>query len=114
MLTLDEIHQKIESCNERMEELVTEITAAAGDAAFTETTFKVRFAQERLKARSTATSKITTDVAEDTATVATEGERRGYLIGANNLTVLREALRANQSIMDGLRTQAASYRAAGG
>lgn len=117
MLSLDEIHERIEAVNERMEGLVSEITAAAGDAAVTESTFKVRFAQERLRVRDQASqngTKITVDECEDRATVATQKERQGFLFGSNNLMVLREALRACQSQSDGLRTMAASTRAAGG
>lgn len=115
MLTLQSIHERIEQCVERMEGLLDEITIAAKDAAVTESTFKAQFAKERLLARAEAAGrKITTDEAEDRATVATEEARLGYLLATNNLTVLREALRAIQSQMDGLRTQAASFRAAGG
>ena len=114
MLSLQAIHERIESCTNRMESLVDDATKAAGDAAIAEASFKSRFAQERLKARANATGKMTTDEAEDRATVATENERLAYLLTANNLTVLREALRAAQSELDGLRTQAASYRQAGG
>lgn len=113
MLTLREIQEKIEACDSRLEELVDEITEAAGDAAVCETTFKTRFAQERLKVRAGG-QKMTVDQVEDHATVATEDDRRSYLLATNNLTVLREALRATQARMDGLRTMAASFRGAGG
>lgn len=117
MLTLDQIHEAIEACSERMEGLLTEVTATANDAALAESGFKASFAKERLKARADAQAenrKITTDEAEDRATVATQEGRYGYLFATNNLTVLREALRACQSQMDGLRTMAASHRVAGG
>jgi len=115
MLTVSAIHEAIEACVARMDGLLEEVTAAAGDAAVAEATFKAQFAKERLGARAEAWDrKITTDEAEDRATVATEDERRGYLLATNNLTVLREALRACQSQMDGLRTMAASHRQAGG
>lgn len=115
MLTLQDIHSRIERCIDRMESLVDEVTIAASDAATAEATFKAEFAKARLKARAEADGrKITTDEAEDHATVKTEGQRLSYLLTTNNLTVLREALRAIQSEMDGLRTQAASFRQAGG
>jgi hypothetical protein len=115
VLTVSEVHQRIEACVGRMDGLLEEVTTAAGDAAVAESTFKAEFAKARLKARAEAAGrKITTDEAEDVATVATEDERRGYLFATNNLTVLREALRACQSQMDGLRTMAASHRQAGG
>lgn len=105
--------EQIEELDARLEELVEEITKAAVDAAVCEATFKAEFAKERLKARAGGI-KLTVDVAEDIATVATEDERRAYLLAANNLTVLREALRATTSRMDGARTMAASFRGAGG
>lgn len=117
MLSLTEIHERIEACEKRMDELVDDVTATASDAALAESAFKASFAQERLKARADAQAenrKITTDEAEDRATVATQQARYGYLFASNNLTVLREALRACQSQMDGLRTMAASHRQAGG
>jgi hypothetical protein len=103
-----------------MDGLVDEVTKAADDAALAESAFKAAFAKERLKARADAAQEtdrkkpITTDEVEDRATVATQEGRYGYLFATNNLTVLREALRACQSQMDGLRTMAASHRQAGG
>lgn len=115
MLNLSQIHERIEACDARMQYLVEEVVVAAGDAAVTEASFKASFARERLRARSEARDrKITTDEAEDRATVATADLRSGYLLASNNLTVLREALRACQSQMDGLRSIAASHRAGGG
>lgn len=119
MLSLTAIHEGIEACSSRMESLVDEVTKAADDAALAESAFKAAFAKARLKARADALEEdrkkpITTDEVEDRATVATQEGRYGYLFATNNLTVLREALRASQSQMDGLRTMAASHRQAGG
>lgn len=115
MITLQAIHEAIEHVSGQLEELVEEVTKAGDDAAITEATFKGEFARARLNARVTAGDrKITVDEVEDRATVATQPERMAYLLGANNLTVLREALRARQSRLDALRTLAASFRGAGG
>lgn len=117
MLSPREIHERIEACSDRMEGLLTEITATANDAALAESGFKAAFAKKRLEARAEAQKDesrkkpITTDEVEDIATVATQEGRYGYLFSTNNLTVLREALRTCQSQMDGLRTMAASHRA---
>lgn len=114
MLSPAEIHERIEACSDRMDGLVDEATKTADDAALAESTFKAEFAKARLTARADAQAesrKITTDEAEDRATVATQNARYGYLFASNNLTVLREALRACQSQLDGLRTMAASHRA---
>lgn len=115
MKTFEEVHAGIDEVDRLMGELVDEITGAGTDAAITEATFKVEFAKARLRARAEAAGRrITTDEAEDIATVATENQRQGYLIAANNLQVLREVNRTLQSRMDGLRTQATSFRQAGG
>lgn len=115
MLTFAEVQESISEVSERMDELVDEIRVAGQDAAITEATFKSQFAKARLHARAEAKDrKITTDEAEDKATVATEDARLGYLLGANNLMVLREVLRTKQAQLDGLRTLAASHRTAGG
>ena len=53
---------------------------------------------------------VAIDTVDDMATVATEDERYAHLIAVNNLSTLREALRASQSHIDALRTLAASHR----
>ena len=50
------------------------------------------------------------DAVDDSATVNTEDERYAHLLAANNLSTLREALRAAQAHIDALRTLAASHR----
>jgi hypothetical protein len=54
--------------------------------------------------------KINLDTADDLATVSTEQERYDHLLASNNLTTLREAIRASQAHIDALRTLAASHR----
>lgn len=115
MLTLADLSAAIEETCAQLEELVAQITEAGDRAAHTEAAFKTAFAKARLLARSDAERegrKITTDEAEDRATAYTD--RLPYLLAANNLTVLREALRARQSRLDALRTLCASHRSAGG
>ena len=113
MLSPYQIAEAIEAETERMEGLVDDLRQAGVDAARTEADFKVAYAQERVKVRSEALrsgSRITADMADDAATVATEDLRYAYLLAENNLSTLREAIRASQAHIDGLRTQAASHR----
>lgn len=112
-----EIAQRIDTTLARIDELVPEIRAAAMEAAVNETAFKMAFAQERLKARADFAErgvKFTTDAVEDVATVATASLRQTAMYATNNLMVLREVLRAEESKLDGLRTISASVRVAGG
>ena len=113
MLNQAQIAVAIEAEVERMESLVDEIRAAAVATAKAEADFKVRFSRERLLARHDAFSrgeKSTVDAVDDIATVNTEDERYAHLLAANNLSTLREALRAAQAHIDALRTLAASHR----
>lgn len=111
------IAQKIDEVMNRIDDLTDEIANTARVAADAEVEFKIEFAKERLKARYKANGegrKITTDEVEDHATCATQSKRYAFLLAQNSLTVLREALRAEQAKLDGLRTQSASVRLAGG
>ena len=109
------VHRRIEELDERLDNLVDQITSAALVAAETEALFKSKFAQERLTVRiKHSGEKITVDQVEDYATIATSEERSAHLIAASTLTSLREALRACIAQMDGARSEAASYRGAGG
>lgn len=111
------ITQLIEECENRLDDLVAEARAAALAAARAEADFKVAFAQTRLRTRAekqAAGEKYTQDSIEDEATVQTAHLRQEALFAAHNLTVVREALRAEESKMDGRRTRSASVRIAGG
>lgn len=114
MRSLQDIHASIEAIEQELIDLVATATEAATDAAVTEATFKTQFAKARLLARANATGKITVDEVTDRATVECSESRLGYLVANGRLTTVREALRAAQSRLDGLRTEAASYRGAGG
>lgn len=115
MLSLSAIHAAIETLSDQLEDLVSEIAQAGDEAAKAEADFKTEFAKARLWARANAGDrKITVDEVEDRATTKTTDERTKYLVSANTLLVLREALRARQAQLDGYRTLAASYRGAGG
>lgn len=114
MLSAVLIHNEIERCLARLDELTEEIRSAAVDAARSDTAFKVAFSRSRLTARATATGKVTIDYVEDVATTETAELRLASSIATNNLTTLRDVLRSTQAQLDGLRTLSTSYRAAGG
>ena len=102
---------------DRIDKLVDEIREAANAAADDEAAFKREFAKARISARAEYVArgeKFTTDTVEDLATDATADLRHAHLLSANNLTVLREVLRAEEAKLDGLRTMSASVRVAGG
>jgi len=112
MLSPLQIHQEIEKEVDRLEDLVAEIRLAGVNAGESESNFKSAFAKHRLTARAEATGKITADHVEDIATVATQDLRLKALVATNQLTVLREALRASEARLDALRTLATSHRLA--
>jgi len=117
MLTYDQVQQAIEDVSERLEVLVTDILREARAAAEAETAYKTEFAKARISFRAKCASdhvKTNMDEVSDHATVATEHLFLPHLLATNNLTTLREALRANQSRLDALRTLSASFRSAGG
>jgi len=116
MLSPNQIAEAIEAETARMESLVEDIRQAGFDEARAEADFKVAYARERVTFRSDALrsgTRITADMADDAATVATEDLRYAYLLAENNLSTLREAIRASQAHLDGLRTQAVSHRNVG-
>lgn len=114
MPTLDQIHDGIAKQVRRIEELVEEIATAGDQAARAEADYRVIAAQERLKAAAEPGEKRTVSEIDALVTVETQDELLRHLIAANRLTVAREALRAAQARLDGLRTLATSFRSAGG
>ena len=114
MLSAVQIHNEIERCLSRLDELTEEIRSAAVEAAKADSAFKVAFSKARLVARATATGKVTIDYVEDVATTETADLRLASTLATNNLTTLRDVLRSSQAQLDGLRTLSTSYRVAGG
>jgi hypothetical protein len=101
----------------QIDDLVDEARKTATAAAIAEAKFKSEFAKARISARHAALSegtRLTTDMAEDEATVATTELREQHLLKSHGLTVVREALRAAEARLDGYRTLSASVRLAGG
>jgi hypothetical protein len=114
MLSPVQIHNEIERCLSDLESLVEEIRSASIEQARADNAYKSAFSQSRLKARATALSKVTIDQVEDLANAQTSELRLTSTIATNNLTTLRDVLRATQARLDGLRTLATSHRVAGG
>lgn len=118
MLTLVEIHERIEALDNRLMELPAEIEAARDVASTAEATWKTELAQIRLTARAEAQAasqkQPTQDALEDLAHQRAEGAYRGHLIATANVETLRDVLRATQTRADLMRTLAASFRGAGG
>lgn len=113
MRSFEQVHEDIEAVALRLEELTAEIETAANDDATKEAAYKVKFHSEFLKAK-TADGKPSDKLCEATAIEASQSELRAHLLARGVLSSARDALRARMSQMDGLRTQAASYRGAGG
>ena len=117
MLSYEQVAEAIEFEGRRIGKLAEECATIVTMAAECEVDFKVAFAKERMRYRDEAArtgAKATVDIVEDHATVETADDRRAYLVAQGSVTAIREALRAAQARLDGLRTLAAGYRQAGG
>lgn len=117
MLSYNQVAEAIESEGRKIGKLAEEIATLAGDAAEAESDYKIKVASARIRLRDDAASvglKVTVGEIEDQATVACSDSLRKYLLAAGCLTAARDAMRASQGRLDGLRTLAAGYRNAGG
>ena len=117
MLSYNQVAEAIESEGRKIGKLAEEIATLAGDAAEAESDYKIAIAKARMKQRdlfAVSNTKFTVGDVEDRATLNTSDALRTHLIAAGDLTAARDAMRASQSRMDGLRTLAAGYRNAGG
>ncbi len=114
-MTPTQVEEAIEACLHELEEHVDKLRHKAKNAAEAEVAFKVAFSQARLKeharlietgsGRAPAQWKV-----DDFATLATRDEQLTHRIWSNALLTEREALRATQARLDGLRTLSASHR----
>ena len=115
MITLARIQSGIERELGAIGEFVEAIAKAADNEAQTEAAYKSAFAKARLQARTKGEyERVTVGQVDDEATVATADLHLAYLIAANHLTATREALRASQARLDGLRSLLSSFKLAGG
>jgi len=112
MITVEAVHEGIAKCLRRIDELVEEIAKAGDDAAHFEVEFKTAYSKARLQVRALSKEKLTVDEVADRAQSMVEAELLAYKISENRLTTCREALRASQARLDGLRSLLASIRVA--
>lgn len=97
----------------RLETLAEEIASVALDAAKAEADYKTANAQSRLRHRAVASlngEKLTEAYLNDLADDECEELRLTHLVANAKLTASRDALRASQAQLDGLRTLAAGVR----
>ncbi len=113
MLSMSDIHARIEKELDRLEELVQEVKDAGYAAASTESEYKSEAAKCSLTKRATATQKMTVGEIDAEVQIACESQHLAYLIAANNLVAVREAVKASISRVDALRSLLASYRVNG-
>jgi len=100
----------------QMEELTKDFAGTADEYGYAESAFKVAFAKSRLEARVGGNHegvKMTADIAEDIATVATEKERMAMEAAKARNDATRQALLSVRSRLEALRSLMASYRESG-
>ena len=117
MLSYNQVAEAIEIEGRRIGQLAEEIAECANNAAEAEADHKIEVAKARVKYvndRGAEGIKPTVSATEDYATLICAESLRNYLVAREALTAIREALRAAQARLDGLRTLAAGYRQAGG
>jgi len=114
MLSMDDLHSRLEAELDRLEELVVEVRHDGVEAAKAEGAYKSEYSKARLTIKATSLSKLTVGELEAEADEQTEELRLRYLITQNALTTTREALRAETTKVDALRSLLASYRSASG
>jgi hypothetical protein len=117
MLSYNAVAEAIEAEGRRIGQLAEEIADVAATAAEQEADYKIAYAQARVRHRDDAAArgvKVTVDMVDDAATLEASDSLRSYLVARESMTAAREALRAAQARLDGLRTLAAGYRQAGG
>jgi hypothetical protein len=117
MLSYEQIAEAIEAEGRRIGKLAEECADVAQNAAEAEADYKMEFAKARMQIRDDAAAvgnKVTVSEVDDMALLESSESHRTYLVASSALTAIREALRASQARLDGLRTLAAGYRHAGG
>ena len=110
-LNPNRIAHQIEQVIARLEELTHSLADLAYQSAIAEATFKSAYAQARLRHRAATKEKLTEAMLTDLADDETEEIRTQYLIASAKHSAARDALRATQSQLDGLRTLSAGVRA---
>ena len=109
-LTPARIADQIERVIERLEDLTHSLADLSYKAAIAEALFKTAYAQARLRHRAATKEKLTEALLSDLADDECEEIRLQYLIASAKHSAARDALRATQSQLDGLRTLSAGVR----
>jgi hypothetical protein len=110
-LTPARIADQIERVIERLEDLTHSLADLSYKAAIAEASFKSAYAQARLRHRAATKEKLTEAMLTDLADDECEELRAQHLIASAQHSAARDALRATQSQLDGLRTLSSSVRA---
>lgn len=106
-----DVYGAIEAEIGRLEKLVGDLAKAGDESAHAEADYKTAFSQARLAVRAELMdTRPTVDAVESMATIRCSDQLLRHLIATNQLTTRREALRASQARLDGLRSLAAGYR----
>jgi len=112
-LTYSNIENSVLRAVERMEELTKVFAGTADEYGKAEAAFKSAYAKSRLNARVGGVYegiKVTSDMAEDVATVSTEVERFAMEAAKAKNDSTRQALMSVRSRLEVLRSLMASYR----
>ena len=102
-------YAEIEKVLAQLEDYVETIADLSMAAAEAEAHYKSTSAKTRLLIRANGEKKTVAEV-EDIAQAQCEKEHLNYLVTTAHLSAAREALRATQARLDGLRTLAAGTR----
>lgn len=106
MKTLQQIHEDIEACQDRLEEIVEDLFKAGPADAAAESKYKAAWAQEFLSAKMGKTDlqgRISDELAKAHATQVTEDLYREHLAARSLTHVLREV---RQALLEKLETGA--------
>ena len=109
------IEDQTRECLRRMETLTDQFAVAVDEQAEAEVAYKVGIAKARLDYRYERTGqKVTDQMADDNAVVATEDLRRAHLIADAKLEAVKQASYVARDRLAALRSLMASYRQAEG
>ena len=84
--------------------LVDNLTKAGDELAEAEANYKIKFAKQRLIIRAASTEKLTVGEVEDWAIENCAEELQAFLIAENRHVSTKEALRASEHRLDGMRS----------
>lgn len=113
MLNYEQVAGAIESEGRKIGQVADEIAVLAVNAAKAEVEYKTAYAASRVKFRDACQAngvKYTVDMIDDHATLEAADSLLNCQVSRESLIAAREALKAAQARLDGLRTLAAGHR----